>query len=153
MIKRITVDTNILFSALLNINSRIGQILLMGPRYYDFFAPQYIRIEILEHQEKIKKIAGITDDQFIELNHLILRNIKILNHKLIPPEFYKKAENLCHSIDLDDTAFIAITEYTRSKLWTGDKSLINGLKAKGYDRVISTNELFTDFLDKKKSGI
>jgi len=87
------------------------------------------------------------------LNHLILRNIKILNHKLIPPEFYKKAENLCHSIDLDDTAFIAITEYTRSKLWSGDKSLINGLKAKGYDRVISTNELFTDFLDKKKSRI
>jgi len=59
MIKRITVDTNILFSALLNINSRIGQILLMGPRYYDFFAPQYIRIEILEHQEKIKKLPEL----------------------------------------------------------------------------------------------
>lgn len=153
MIKRITVDTNILFSALLNINSRIGQILLMGPRYYDFFAPQYIRFEILEHQEKIKKIAGISNDQFIELNQLILRNIKILNHKLISPEFYQKAEKLCYSIDLDDTAFIAITEYTRSKLWTGDKSLINGLKEKGYDRIISTNELFKEFLDKKKSGI
>jgi predicted nucleic acid-binding protein len=153
MIKRITVDTNILFSALLNINSRIGQILLMGYRYYDFFAPQYIRFEILEHQSKIKKIAGINDDQFIELNNLVLGNIKILNHKLIPLEFYKRAEKLSHSIDPDDTAFIAITDYTRSKLWTGDKSLINGLKAKGYDRVISTNELFNDFLHKKKSKI
>ena len=153
MINRITVDTNILFSAFLNTNSRIGQILLMGARYYDFFAPHYIKIEILEHQEKIKKFAQITDDQFVELNHLVLRNIKILHHKVIPPKLYQKAEKLCHSIDLDDTPFIAITEYTQSKLWTGDKALINGLTKKGYDRVISTDDLFTDFLSKKKSGI
>ena len=101
MINRSTVDTNILFSALLNTNSRI----------------------------------------------------KILHHKVIPPKLYQKAEKLCHSIDLDDTPFIAITEYTQSKLWTGDKALINGLTKKGYDRVISTDDLFTDFLSKKKSGI
>jgi predicted nucleic acid-binding protein len=50
---KIIIDTNIAFSALLNINSRIGQILINGNRYYDFYSPEYIRSEIIEHQDKI----------------------------------------------------------------------------------------------------
>ncbi|NEN25233.1 hypothetical protein G3O08_17185 [Cryomorpha ignava] len=32
----IIVDSNILFSAILNLNSRMGQILINGQEYYDF---------------------------------------------------------------------------------------------------------------------
>ncbi|RUA33530.1 MAG: hypothetical protein DSY77_09880 [Bacteroidetes bacterium] len=52
---KIVVDTNIIFSAILNINSRIGQILLTGDDLHDFYAPKYIRTEIWEHKGKIKK--------------------------------------------------------------------------------------------------
>ena len=41
--KRIVVDTNVAFSTFLNINSRIGQILLNGSKHYNFFAPEYIK--------------------------------------------------------------------------------------------------------------
>ncbi len=54
---KIIIDTNIAFSAILNVNSRIGQIIINGFKYYDFYAPEYIRTELLEHQEKIKEIA------------------------------------------------------------------------------------------------
>ena len=50
---KIIIDTNIVFSALLNTNSRIGQILINGNRYYDFYLPEYIRFEIFEHTEKL----------------------------------------------------------------------------------------------------
>lgn len=49
---KIVVDSNIVFSALLNINSRIGQILINGSKHYEFYSPEYIRQEIIEHQEK-----------------------------------------------------------------------------------------------------
>lgn len=68
----IVVDSNILFSALLNINSRIGQILISRNDYYQFYAPAYLRNEIWEHQSKIKKLGNFSDDQFQEVYELTL---------------------------------------------------------------------------------
>ena len=150
MIKKVVVDTNIAFSALLNINSRIGQILLNGKELYEFYSPEYIRDEIFEHKEKIKLIANLDENKFIATYELVLHNMNILNHSIIPIKFYKKAEELCKSIDIDDTPFVAVTEFVRGKLWTGDKVLGNGLTAKNYMRLISTEELYQDFIKKEK---
>ena len=81
---KIIVDTNIAFSALLNINSRIGQILLNGNKYFDFYSPEYMRLEILQHKEKIKKIGKLSNNQFIQTYELVLKNISVLNHSIIP---------------------------------------------------------------------
>jgi len=147
---KIIIDTNIAFSALLNINSRIGQILINGNRYYDFYSPEYIRFEIIEHKEKIKSIAKLTENKFLEIYELVMRNITILNHTLIPIKIYKKAEDLCRTIDIDDTVFVAVAEFKRCKLWTGDLTLINGLTEKGYKQLIRTEELYQDFIEKGK---
>jgi len=53
---KIVVDSNIVFSALLNTNSRIGQILINRKDYYDFYSPEYVRFEIFNHKEKIKSM-------------------------------------------------------------------------------------------------
>ena len=42
---------------------------------------------------------------------------------------------------MNDIAFVALNEYQESTLWTGDKALPIGLKKKGYDRVISTEDM------------
>ena len=76
---KIIVDTNIVFSALLNTNSKIGQILINGKNHFDFYAPAYVRFEIFKHKEKIKSIGKLTDDEFLEIYSLILKNITILN--------------------------------------------------------------------------
>ena len=44
--------------------------------------------------------------------------------------------------NIDDIDFIAINEYLKGILWTGDKVLYNGLKKKGYDKVANTAEMF-----------
>lgn len=49
---KIIVDTNIVFSALLNTNSRIGQILINGKNYFDFYSPEYVRFEIFQHKKR-----------------------------------------------------------------------------------------------------
>jgi len=141
----IVVDTNVAFSTFLNVNSRIGQILLNGKKYYDFYAPEYIRSELIDHKDKIKSIGKLDEDRFVELFVLIMSNIKIFNHSIIPKAFYQNAYELCKDIDVDDTAFVAITDYVRGRLWTGDTKLTNSLKGKGYSRTITTEELYIDF--------
>ena len=147
---KIVIDTNIAFSALLNVDSRIGQILLTGHKYYDFYAPEYLKFELLKHKDKLKDIAKLSDDAFIELYELIIHHITILNHTVIPQELYQKSEELCKAIDIDDIVFVAVTEFTRGKLWTGDLTLQNGLAKKGYKRLIRTEDLYRDFISKGK---
>ena len=103
---KLVVDSNIVFSAILNTNSRITQILLMGNDFYDFYAPKYIRTEIWEHHEKIKKIAKLNNEEFIEVYELILKNITILNHSIVDKRNYREALELCKNIDIDDTPFV-----------------------------------------------
>ena len=145
---KLVVDSNIIFSAILNVNSRIGQILLTSYRFYDFYAPQYTRDEIFNHQEKLKKIAKLEGNDFLEVYELILRNITILDHSIPGKKNYQKAFELCENIDLDDIPFVAFSLYLKCKLWTGDKKLIKGLKDNGFDKIVTTNVLFKDFLEK-----
>jgi predicted nucleic acid-binding protein len=146
---KIIIDSNIVFSALLNVNSRIGQILINGHKKFVFFAPEYVRFEIIQHQFKIKNFAKLSDIEFVELFELVLRNIKILNHSIIPTKFYADAVKLCESVDVDDAVFVAFAEYLKGKLWTGDKKLIKGLTEKGFKRLITTENIYLDFLEKE----
>jgi predicted nucleic acid-binding protein len=81
---------------------------------------------------------------------LIIKNVTILNHSILPIKFYKQATEICNSIDIDDTVFVAFTEYIRGKLWTGDKKLIKGLSDKGFKRLITTDDLYQDFMNRDK---
>ena len=147
---KIIIDTNIVFSALLNINSRIGQILINGKHHYDFYSPEYVRLEIFKHKRKIKSIGKLTENEFIETYGLILKNVTILNHSIIPDEIYRNAEMMCQDIDIDDTIFIAVSVFTKGVLWTGDLKLINGLTKKGFKDIIRTEDLYHDFLTKER---
>ncbi len=147
---KIIVDSNIIFSAMLNLDSRIAQILINGGDLYDFYSPKYVRTEIWEHQDKLKKIAKLDDEEFIEVYELVLKNITILDHSIIPIEKYKKAAEICKTIDVEDTIFVAFSYFLKCKLWTGDKKLINGLKKKEKEMTISTADFYKDFLQKNK---
>lgn len=145
---KIIVDSNILFSAILNVESRIGQILVNGKEYYEFYSPKYARTEILEHQNKLMKIANLNNEEFLEVYELILKNVTILNHSILPKKAFEKAFEYCKNIDVDDTFFVAFSEYLDSRLWTGDKKLIKGLEKKGFNRAITTEELYKNFAEK-----
>ena len=55
---KIVIDTNIGFSALLNINGSIGQILIEGDKFFEFYAPEYFKVEIYKTKRKSKLLQN-----------------------------------------------------------------------------------------------
>lgn len=138
---KIIVDTNIVFSAILNSNSRIGKILLNSKEHFQFFTCNYLRIEIQRHRNKLLKITKLTEYQLAELEELVTQHITFIDERLIPQDLLIKTEIQLKAIDPDDTVFVALTKHLEGKLWTGDLQLYNGLKAKRFKGIILTSEL------------
>jgi predicted nucleic acid-binding protein len=146
---KIIVDSNIVFSAILNTRSNIGQILTIGSKHFHFYTINLLKTEILNHKTKIQKITGFSDDKFDEIYYLIISKIRFVDDILISDNSIKNAYKLTHGIDAGDTLFVALTNHLKSLLWTGDRILENGLKKKGYSRIISTFELYDIFIKKE----
>ena len=138
---KIIVDTNIVFSAILNSNSRIGKILLNSKEHFQFFTCNYLRTEIQRHRNKLLKLTKLTEDQLSELEDLVTQHITFIDERLIPQDILIKTEIQLKAIDPDDTVFVALAKHLEGKLWTGDLQLYNGLKAKRFKDIILTSDL------------
>jgi predicted nucleic acid-binding protein len=143
---RIVVDTNIVFSAILNSNSKIARILLQPKSRLNFYSTEHLLIEILKHRSKLKNISKYSDQELDRIILLITKKIRFINVKLIAKESYKYAEHLTHDVDIDDTEFIALSEHIKGKFWSGDKELQKGLLKKGWNKFITTQDLFDKIL-------
>lgn len=139
---RVVVDTNIIFSAILNTNSKIAKIILQPKSKLNLYSTSQLENELVEHWNKLKKIAVYSETDLHKASALITSKIKFISVELIPGNLFLKAEKLTSDIDIDDTEFVALTEHIRGKLWTGDKQLIKGLKNKNWDKIVATEELY-----------
>lgn len=139
---RVVVDTNIVFSAILNTNNKISKIILQPKSTLNLYSTEQLEYELAEHWKKLKRLSKYSDIELHKTVTLITSKIKFINVELIPRKLFLKAEELTKDIDIDDTEFVALTEHIRGKLWTGDKELIKGLKRKKWDKLISTDELY-----------
>ncbi len=147
---KIILDTNIIFSALLNSNSTIGELIFDSENVFEFYGCDYMRLEIEQHWDKLKKISKLTDKELQESLFRLYTKIHFINEEQISEKIWLKAETLTSDIDIDDTDFVALTNYLKGVLWTGDKELYTGLKIKGYKKVISTQELLRKRTKQKK---
>ena len=145
---RIVVDTNIVFSAMLNTNSLIARVILQPKSKFHFYSTDLLSAEIQKHKGRLKQFSGLSDSELATSILLVTSRIRFIDATLIPPEILLKAQDLCGNIDIDDTEFIALTNHIRGKLWSGDKELQRGLKQKGWNKFISTQELY-DIINKK----
>ena len=139
---RIIVDTNIVFSALLNSNSRIGRLLLDSRDKFRFYSCKYLQKEIHRHLGKIRHYSGLSNDDLSELIALVESRIFFLDEDLLPATVIIEAKEYVKDVDFDDFAFVAVAINLDAWLWTGDKKLSTGLRQKGYSRIISTADLW-----------
>ncbi len=142
---KVVVDTNIVFSAILNSLSWIGQIILHSGNSITFYSPKYLQFEIQNHIARIQKITNLNDSEIHELIQILYTKIHFIEDELIPKDVLLKADFLTKDVDYDDVMFVALSLHLDCNLWTGDKTLINGLILKGFKRFISTQELKENF--------
>ena len=138
---KIIVDTNIVFSAILNSSSRIGKILLSSKEHFQFYTCDYLRAEIQRHRNRLLKLTKLADNELTELEGLVTSKIIFIDERLLPQELLLKTETLLKSIDPDDTPFVALTMHLEGRLWTGDMQLYKGLKLKRFKDIILTADL------------
>lgn len=72
----------------------------------------------------------------------LLTSLQLYNETLIEQEHWKEAERLTKDIDAFDINYVALTLQTDGWLWTGDKKLITHLNKMGFNRIVTTTELF-----------
>ncbi|WP_017295551.1 PIN domain-containing protein [Geminocystis herdmanii] len=127
----IIIDTNILFSALLNSKSNFAFILLLGNN--EFYISELVLVELFKYQNKILKLSKLSEEEVIQFYHIILKRINVYKEDLIHTNNLKLAYNLCKDIDVHDTVHVALTSELQGKLWTGDNKLKQGLLKKGFN--------------------
>jgi predicted nucleic acid-binding protein len=138
---KIVVDTNLVFSALLNSNGTIGRLLLNSRNCFEFYSCKYLQKEIQNHLPKIRRYAQLDNADLFELLSLIESRIFFIDESFLPPTIITEAKELVKDIDFEDFAFVALANHLDALLWTGDKMLIDGLRKKGYRKIINTMEL------------
>lgn len=144
---KIVVDTNIVFSAILNTQSKIGQLLISGRNYFQFYSVELLKEELDNHQDKLLKISGYSLDAYQKIHNTITSKIHFINDVFISDNEIEKALMLTKDVDENDTLFVALASQMNSIIWTGDKKLISGLRCKGYGKFIDTEELYKIFLE------
>jgi predicted nucleic acid-binding protein len=143
---RIVVDSNIVFSAILNSSGRIGQLIIGGSKYFQYFTVNLLKEEIFKHRVKILSLSGLKPSQFESTFHSITSRIKFIDEILLSDDIIDQAQKLTADIDENDTLFVALANYLNCQLWTGDKKLISGLRKKNYPGIFTTEELYHIFL-------
>jgi len=147
----IITDSNIIVSALISPNGSPASI-FKEKSNLQFIAPDYMLEEVMNHWNIIVKYSLLSlRELFEELNYYKTR-ITFIKTKNIPSNIAKEAYKIVKDIDGDDADFVALHLYQKHKLWTGDKKLISGLLAKGYDICITTAELREKLYKRNKLG-
>jgi predicted nucleic acid-binding protein len=149
---RIIVDANIVFSAILNTNSKIADLLLNSKGVFDFFAPDFLQTELHKYHPKISRISKLSVSEIESVERKITKPIVFMSGIHIHEKEWILAENMVKDIDSKDTPYIAFSLFFKCKIWSGDKALRKGLENKGFKNVLSTEELF-DYREKKRKRV
>lgn len=139
---KFVVDTNIAFSAVLNTESKIGDLILNSHGVLEFHANDTLRAELKKHRQKLLELSKMSEEQLDQSIFHISSCLMFTNEALIPFEYWTKAASLVRDIDMNDIAFVALAEWKGVKLWTGDRELMKGLARKGYSNFVTTEELY-----------
>lgn len=135
---KLVVDTNIVFSAVLNSSSTIARILIGGRRHFKFYSCEFLRTELLRHRPKLLKLTKLTGNELDEVIEKVTGNITFINESLLSTKLILDTEKRMTGNDLKDVPFVALATNRKAKLWTGDKALAKGLATSHPRMVVNT---------------
>jgi predicted nucleic acid-binding protein len=137
----VIVDANVIISGIIKPFGTIPKILLQKNNAIDFVLPEYALGEIVAHQKKICKAAGISSEELSALLTGLLVNVLLYSTESIDNKTLKQAENIARPVDVNDTVYVAFSIAFGAMLWTGDLKLYRSLRRNGFMNIITTKEL------------
>jgi predicted nucleic acid-binding protein len=138
---KIVVDTNIVFSTILNSNSTIGKILLGSGESFHFYSCDFLRKELISNRSKLIKLTKLSAQELDELELIVTSKITFINEGLIPEKIWSSTEKILTDVDINDTPFVALAKHLKARLWSGDKKLMAGLSQRNLKITVTTLEL------------
>lgn len=138
---KVIVDSTILFSALLKADAKLAEIILNPAFTLEKFSCYFLYIELFRHKEKILRISKLSEEDVLDVFYRLIKKISFINEETIPDTIWGQAQQLTAGIDEKDTPFVALAISQQATLWTGDRRLLEGLQARGFEQVIDTAAL------------
>ena len=138
---KIVVDTNIIFSAILNPNGKIGDLVLDTNDHFTFFAPDFLLTELDRHHQKLISISKFAEEDISFLKKMVISKLVLVDLETIDQDTWRKSIELVVQIDEFDAPFVALALEMDCFLWTGDKKLKNGMEKLGITWVVDTIQL------------
>ena len=115
---RLVVDTNRIIAALAK-DSTSRKILFSDE--IDFLTTEVTNHEILEHRQELLEKTRLTEDQLNIALSLLFSRILIVSDIVVESKM-KEAERIMHTIDPDDTPFIALALAVENDgVWSDDR--------------------------------
>ncbi len=138
---KLIIDTNLIFSSISKSDGRIAEIILNPNFHLQLTGCYFSYIELFKYKDKLLKASKLAELEFLDVMYQMLKRIHFFNEGMIPKDVIDEAYKLTFDIDEKDTIFVAMGMHFEQKLWSGDKVLVEGLRKKGYNELILTNEL------------
>ncbi len=112
---KIVVDSNRIIAALISDGTTRE---LIFNKEFEFFAPDYMKIEIEKYKDEIIEKAGLQEDEFDVLFSILFDKIKILSLKEYEGYLKEFSESLS---DFKDVAYLAVCKKINAEgIWTHD---------------------------------
>ena len=121
----LTVDANILFSALLKDSATRSLIL---NRQLKLYAPRFLILEYAKYSAELRKRSGLGEKDFTEISKRIVRRIRLVSDGEIKP-YYEAALGLVS--DRKDAPYVACALAVGSELWSNDRHL-KGIRVRNW---------------------
>ncbi len=81
---KVVVDTNIVFSGILNPQGTISDLLLNSNMIFEFYAPAIITEELNRHREKLLKLSMLTELELDVLINILMKKIDLIDLDTFP---------------------------------------------------------------------
>lgn len=114
---RLAIDTNVLISALVA-DSKTRKLILESD--HEFYSPDYLEIEVREHEDELIEKSGLTDSDFKSLWTLLFDEIEVVPREVYSEELEESRE-IMKEIDVKDAPFLACALAKDAKVWSDDK--------------------------------
>jgi predicted nucleic acid-binding protein len=100
---KIVVDTNIVFSARLNADTEIHEILLGPTDTFEFFSPELMMEELEKYTPKLVQLSKLSNEQIREAKSRLLHCVTLVSEETVSENSWRQAYNLTKDVDEDDT--------------------------------------------------